>query len=269
MDFSVTDSWIPRISSNNIVGTMISIPGIILPITNVRSQISVWDNGIEISHFETPFTPATVSGTLISTTFDTIPLTILSTSHEAFSSLITTLVTSHSKSVTLEGSVDIQFQLGFLLGSRTLSGIGFKSKHVYIGLNGLPDIHFVSLVDKTKDDANKKQTFTFKINIESPSNMKLKLGDVVLNAAGPIGPIGTTTLKDVVLDNGDNIVTAVTVFDLNLAGAADFVSGLEVADGTLSLSGFAGSSHNEAIIPGLQALRITLVVPKKFTAVVV
>ncbi|KAG0361124.1 hypothetical protein BG005_009111 [Podila minutissima] len=261
MDFSVTDSWIPRISSNNIVGTTISIPGIILPITN--------DNGTEISHFETPFTPATVSGTLVSTTFDTIPLTILPTSHDAFSSLITTLVTSHSKTVTLEGSVDIQFQLGFFLGSQTLSGIGFKTEHVYVGLNGLPDVHFVSLVDNTKDEANKKQTLTFKINIKSPSNMKLKLGDVVLNAAGPIGIIGATTLKDVVLDNGDNIITAITVIDLTLAGATDFVGGLEVADGTLSLSGFAGSSHNEAIIPGLQALRITLVVPKTFTAVAV
>ncbi|KAG0028859.1 hypothetical protein BGZ81_004356 [Podila clonocystis] len=95
--------------------------------------------------------------------------------------------------------------------------------------------HVLSLVSNTPDESRKKQIVTFKVNINSPSTFGLNLGDILFNTAGLDGRSGTTTLKDMVLKRGDNILTAVMVIDSSLAGAAGFMSGLETADATVIL----------------------------------
>ncbi|KAF9301510.1 hypothetical protein BGZ74_006620 [Mortierella antarctica] len=152
-------------------------------------------------------------------------------------------------------------------GPTTLTGIGLEIDVAIPGLNGLPDIKFLSLIENTVDTGNMRQTISFKVNVKVATNLGVKLGDIVFNTAGPAGPIGTTTFKAFSVEHGDNTIDTVTVVDLNKPGAAGFVSGLDTADGVLILTGFAGSTQNPATVSGLEALHLTIVVPKKFMAV--
>ncbi|KAG0323358.1 hypothetical protein BG000_002652, partial [Podila horticola] len=134
------------------------------------------------------------------------------------------------------------------------------------GLNGLPDIKFVGLDANAVDNVSNKQTIAFKVNVKVATKLGVKLGDIVFNTAGPAGPIGTTTFKAFSVEHGDNTIDAVTVVDLGLPNAANFVHELDIADSVLTLTGFDGSTQNPAILSGIEALRLTIIVPKKFTA---
>ncbi|KAG0323360.1 hypothetical protein BG000_002654, partial [Podila horticola] len=81
---------------------------------------------------------------------------------------------------------------------------------------------------------------------------------------GPDGPIGNTTLQNVVLNHGDNPLTAIVVIDLSLAGAAKFVSGLEKADATVTLTGTGSSPANPVTLAAVQSLEINVVIPQTF-----
>lgn len=205
-----------------------------------------------------------MSGGTVTTTFSPVPVTIPPNAREAYATLMADLVGLEAKGFTLKGTVDITFSLGFLLGQRTISSVGFEMVHVFKGLNGMPDVRFVSLTDNTVDAANQKQTLSFKINIKSLSNVTLKLGDFILNAAGPAGPIGTMTLRAHTIESGDNIVDTVMVVDLSLASAADFVHSLDAVDTTLVLTGFDGSTQHAAMKAAARSFRFSVVIPKKF-----
>jgi hypothetical protein len=41
MDFTTANPWAPTMASNNVVATMLSIPGITLPIDSVRQHVIV------------------------------------------------------------------------------------------------------------------------------------------------------------------------------------------------------------------------------------
>lgn len=174
------------------------------------------------------------------------------------------LVGLKAKSFTLKGTVDITFSLGFLLGQRTITGIGFEMIHVFKGLNGMPDVRYVSMTDNTVDATNKKQTHSFKINIKSLSNVTLNLGDFILNAAGSAGPIGTMTLRAHTIENGDNTIDAVMVVDLSLASAVKFVQSLDTVDTTLVLSRFDGSTQHAAMKAAARSFHFSIAIPKKF-----
>lgn len=173
------------------------------------------------------------------------------------------LVGLEAKSFTLKGTVDITFSLGFLLGQRTITGVGFEMIHVFKGLNGMPDVRYVSTTDNTVDATNKKQTLS-KINIKSLSNVTLNLGDLILNAAGPAGPIGTMTLRAHTIENGDNTIDAVMVVDLSLASAVNFVQSLDTVDTTLVLSRFDGSTQHAAMKAAARSFHFSIAIPKKF-----
>ncbi|KAG0028861.1 hypothetical protein BGZ81_004358 [Podila clonocystis] len=267
MDLSAADPWSPLASSNGISVSILKIPGISLPLASGRVHLTIADNDTDIAHLDTHLPVVSlIDGTVI-TTFAPAPATILPTSREAYSKLMAALVGLEAKSVTLKGTVDITFSLGFLLGERTLSGIGFEMLHVFKGLNGMPDVQYIGLIDNIVDAANNKQIISFKINIKSLSNVSLKLGDFIMKAAGPAGPMGIVTLKSHTLEHGDNIVNAVMVTDLSLANAVDFMKSLETADTTLTLTGFPGSTPNVAMAAANEAFRFSVVVPKKFGAV--
>lgn len=217
---------------------------------------------------ETFSSPVKLSGHTASSTIAPVPLIILSTSHDAFVSLTTALFTSESRTVVLRGTVEATINFGSFLGQKVFPGIGFETNKVFTGLNGLPDIKFVGLIENTVDPANENRTISFKVNIKSTSNISVKLGDIVFETTSSVGRIGTTTFKTLSLNTGDNTITAVTVVDLSLPGAVEFVSGLDTADGTLTLTGFSGSTQNPALLSAIQALRLTVVVPRKFTPVV-
>ncbi|KAG0361123.1 hypothetical protein BG005_009110 [Podila minutissima] len=184
--------------------------------------------------------------------------------HDAFSAAITAIFSTESVNLQLLGKIDASFSIPLLPVNPILS-VGLDVTNEIKGFNGLLDVTFVSLVSNTPDESNKKQTIALKVNVKSPSIIGIKLGDILFNTAGPAEPIGTATLKDVVLKLGDNLLTAIVVIDLSLAGAAEFVSGLETADATVTLTGTGSSPVNPVILPAIQSLKINFVIPHKFT----
>ncbi|KAG0019341.1 hypothetical protein BGZ81_009767 [Podila clonocystis] len=146
------------------------------------------DNGVTQGSVETLASTVKVGGHTVSFTIAPVPLTILPTAHDAFAALAKTVITSESWKLVLSGTVDTTVNLGVFLGKKTLSGIGFESRNIFTGLNGLPDIKFVILIENTPDAACKKQIISFKVkvNTNSKSNVSVKTGDVVFNAAAPL-----------------------------------------------------------------------------------
>lgn len=183
--------------------------------------------------------------------------------HDTFSALLTALVRTESRDIRLFGTIDALFSFPFL-GKKSVA-LGFDVTNVFKGFNGLHDTTFLSLTSKTMDEVNKKLTLTVKVNIKSPSTLSLKLGDIFFKTSGPDGPIGITTLQNVDLNHGDNPLTAIVVIDLSLAGAAKFVSGLDKADATVTLTGTGSSPANPVTLAAVQSLEINVVIPQTFT----
>ncbi|KAG0039135.1 hypothetical protein BGZ82_009593 [Podila clonocystis] len=229
-DFTGLNPWTPEVSSNSITGTIISV-GNFGPLSSIRIFVDVIDDKVKVGRSETDSNAASAS--------------------------------DKTRDIRLSGIIQASFDS--LIGKRTIPSLGFDVTNTFMGFDGLHDTTFLSLVSSTPDEASKKQIITFKVNIKSPSSFGLKLGDIFFSTAGPDGRIGTTTLKDVILKRGDNILTAIMAIDSSLAGAAGFVSGLETADTTVTFTGTGSSPTNAAILAAIQSLDINVVIPQKFT----
>ncbi|KAF9366733.1 hypothetical protein CPB97_006735, partial [Podila verticillata] len=125
-------------------------------------------------------------------------------------------------------------------------------------------IKYIYLIDNNYDFVNNKMTMTTIVNIKNPSNLSLKLGDVNFSTASVGEYVGISTIKNLNLVPGDNYVISGTVLEITRDAAFKFLNGLETADGTLVMSGFSGTSSDEALNAGLAALKSNLVVPKQF-----
>ncbi|KAF9326722.1 hypothetical protein BG006_009889 [Podila minutissima] len=262
MDFTPANPWAPTTSSNNIVATMLSIPGITLPIDSVQQHIIIADNGVQLGSIATPWAAASVNGGTMTTSFTTSALNVFPTSHDAFTKFISALSTSTSHVATLQGSVDAKLNLG-IFGHLTIPGIGFKVNTPFQGLNNLNGMKFMILIDTNFDTPNKIIMATI-INLKNPSNLSLKLGDVSFSTAAAGGYVGISTIKNLSLVPGDNYVMSVTALETDLGPTNDFLNGLYTSDQALILTGFSGTSSDEALNAGLAAMKSTLVVPMNF-----
>ncbi|KAF8981731.1 hypothetical protein CPC16_010443 [Podila verticillata] len=262
MDFTPANPWAPTTSSNNIVATMISIPGITLPIDSVQQNIIITDNGVQLGSIGTPWSAASVNGGTMTTSFTTSALNVFPNAQSAFSQFISALSTSTSHITTLQGSVDAKLNLG-IFGHLTIPGIGFKVNTPFQGLNNLNGMKFMILIDTNFDTPGKIIMATI-INLKNPSNLSLKLGDVSFSTAAAGGYVGISTIKNLSLVPGDNFVMSITALDTSLGPTNDFLNGLYNADQTLVLTGFSGTSSDAALNAGLAALKSNLVVPMNF-----
>ncbi|KAF9961138.1 hypothetical protein BGZ72_004642 [Mortierella alpina] len=263
MDFSPADPWKPTTSSNSIVATMLSIPGINLPIDSVRQHIILVDNNVQIGHIDTPWSSANVKNGALTTSFSSSTLNVFPTSHAAFSNFIGALSTKVSHPMTLQGSVDAKLNLG-IFGHLTIPGIGFKATTQFAGLNNLP-LKYVYMIDTDLFSAPGFIKLTTIVNIVNPSKLTLKLGDITLNTASEAGHVGTSTIKNLSLVPGDNYVVSLTAFDTSLPAAEKFLSEvLPNKDGVLTLTGFDGTSTDLALNAGLAVMKSQLVVPQNF-----
>ncbi|KAF9336189.1 hypothetical protein BG006_009458 [Podila minutissima] len=248
-------------SSNSFAATMLSIPGISLPIDNVRQHIILADNGVQIGNIDTPWSASSVKGGTLTTAFTTSTLNVSSNSHAAFLSFISSLSTKASHPVTLQGAVDVKLNLG-IFGRLTIPGIGFKATTPFAGLNNL-DLKYVLLIDLNFDTPDMIVRATI-INVKNPSKLTLKLGDVSFSTASAGNYIGVSTIKNLSLKLGDNYVLSSTALDTTKDATNAFINGLYTADGALVLSGFPGTFSNTALNAGLAAVRSNLVVPMNF-----
>ncbi|KAF8936161.1 hypothetical protein EDD21DRAFT_376718 [Dissophora ornata] len=262
MDFTPSNAWAPLTSSNSLVATMLSIPGITLPIDTVRQHIIISDNGVQIGNIDTPWSAASVSGAALTTSFSTSTLNVFSTSHTAFSGFISALSTSATHPVGLQGSVDVQLNLG-IFGRLTLSGIGFQTTVNFAGLNNLSATKYVFLIDT---DFNTPGFIILGsvINIPNPSKLTLNLGDVSFSTATANGYVGISTVKNLLLTPGNNYVLSSTSMDLSIAATTQFLNDLGTSDATLTLTGFNATSQDVALNAGLAAVKTNMVVPMGF-----
>ncbi|KAG0361122.1 hypothetical protein BG005_009109 [Podila minutissima] len=267
LDFTADGDF--PLASAEIMTNLIPISTIILPMAQIKYKVAMSFNDRVVATIDTPLAKVSADASALTTIMAPVPLVVEAIAQADFAAFVKAIVTSESVPIPLEGKADISFNIKPFLASqasvKVISGIGYQTTTVFPGLKGLPDIKFVSLIANTPDADKKTQTISFKVNINVASNLSVKLGDVEFNAAGPAGPIGTTTFKALTLAHGDNTIEAVTVIDLSLAGAADFVSGLSTADAALTLTGFADSTTNPLTVTAVEALKLTVVIPKQST----
>ncbi|KAG0213546.1 hypothetical protein BGX28_004182 [Mortierella sp. GBA30] len=263
MDFTPTDPWKPTTSSNSIVATMLSIPGITLPIDSVRQHIILTDsNNVQLGNIDTAWSAASVKGGTLTTSFTTSTLNVFPNAHTAFSNFIGALSTKATYPVTLQGAVDVKLNLG-IFGHLTVPGIGFKATTPFAGLNNL-NLKYIYLIDTNFDNPGAIVLTTI-VNIVNPSKLSLKLGDVSFSTASEGGRVGTSVIKNLSLVPGNNYVLSATNLDMSLPAAGDFLSNvLPNKDGVLTLTGFEGTSSNVALKAGLAVMKSQLVVPQNF-----
>ncbi|KAF9914425.1 hypothetical protein FBU30_002564, partial [Linnemannia zychae] len=263
MDFTTTNPWAPTMSSNSVVATMLSIPGITLPIDSVRQHVIVTDEGVQLGAFDTPWSASNVKGSSLTTAFTTSALNIFPESKAAFPKFISSLSTKASHPVTLKGAVDAKLNLG-IFGHLTIPGIGFNAVVPFKGLDSLKQMKFIYAIEiAPKEDLNTYLTSI--VTITNPSDLTLKLGNVNFVASSRGEYIGTTSVRDLVLVPGDNQVLAYSVIEVAKYPAAQrFSDGLNTNDEIMELSTSSNASTNPALNAGLATLRNSLTVPQFF-----
>ncbi|KAG0055936.1 hypothetical protein BGZ83_006861 [Gryganskiella cystojenkinii] len=264
MDFTPSNPWAPLTSSNSVVATMLSIPGITLPIDSVQQHIILVDNGVQLGNIDTPWSAASVNGGTLTTSFSSSTLNVFPTAHTAFSNFVSALSTSTSHPVTLQGAVDVKLNLGFF-GHLTIPGIGFQAATNFQGLNNLAGMSYIFQVNSDFMSDPGAIILESIIKIHNPTNLSLKLGNVNFATAATganSGPVGNSTITGLTLVPGDNLVASTTVLDQSLPAGSAFLGNLFGGqDQTLVLTGYDKTSSNVALNAGLAALKSDLFIP--------
>ncbi|KAF8940927.1 hypothetical protein BGZ58_003912 [Dissophora ornata] len=293
IDFTGPDDWTSTLSSDHMIAHISNIPGFSWPI----QQIQMRDNDIDLGRLDTPYSPARVSGGIISTSFAHSTMSIYESSRMAFSEFLAALATKTHHTFTVKASTDIIFHLG-LLGTHTIHSIDFVSDMTLRGLNNLPDIKCLSIKDVSfghggdgagnaeggadrgkEGEGVKRQELFIKgmFDIQNPSQLSLMLGDVTLGLAytaktaidaGESGgsterlPIGTLMLENLALLQGLNDCRIGTIrLDLTLDGTKQFLKDVAQGPQTVHVHGFDGTSRNEALVGALHGLATSFIMP--------
>ncbi|KAF9296976.1 hypothetical protein BGZ88_011394 [Linnemannia elongata] len=262
MDFTTANPWAPTMASNDLVATMLSIPGITLPIDSVRQHVIIIDNGVQLGSFDTPWSAASVKGGTMKTAFTTSALNVFPDAKGAFSNFVGSLSTKASHPVTLKGAVDAKLNLG-IFGHLTIPGIGFKAVVPIKGLDGLKNQKYVFAIE-IAPGLDDKTYMTSILNINNPSQLTLTLGDVNFDSTHKGAHIGVSTVKNLKLVPGDNQVVSYTVLDMTLEAARTFSQALYTSDEVMGISGYTNSSTNPALNAGLAAVKSGVTIPMNF-----
>ncbi|KAF9139265.1 hypothetical protein BGX30_008182 [Mortierella sp. GBA39] len=263
MDFTPANPWAPTTSSNSVVATMLSIPGITLPINSVRQHIIITDGGVQLGNIDTPWSAASVQGSTLTTAFPSSTLNIFPDAHTAFSNFVSTLSTSATHDVTLQGAVDVKLDLG-IFGQLTIPDIGFKTTTTFQGLNGLKTVDYIFLVDTDTSTVFGTIFMSAIVNIKNPSNLSLNLGTVTFNTTYNGEYVGPSTIKNMVLVPGNNYLISSTTLDTTITGVTDLLNHLGSGDSLLTLSTDANTSANVALNAGLAAVKSQMTIPQNF-----
>ncbi|KAG0282137.1 hypothetical protein BGZ97_009133, partial [Linnemannia gamsii] len=262
MDFTTANPWAPTMASNDVVATMLSIPGITLPIDSVRQHVIIIDNGVQLGSFDTPWSAASVNGGTMKTAFTTSALNIFPDAKKAFSNFVGSLSTKDSHPVTLKGAVDAKLNLG-IFGHLTIPGIGFKAVVPIKGLGGLKNQKYVLAIEMTTG-ADQKTYLTSILNINNPSQLTLSLGDVNFDSTYNGKHVGISTIKALKLVPGANQILSYSIIDTDNTDGQAFVNGIAVGDVIMGIAGYANSSTNPALNAGLAAVSSGVTIPQNF-----
>ncbi|KAF9305072.1 hypothetical protein BGZ74_011495 [Mortierella antarctica] len=269
IDFTLPDSWISTVASDRMTARLTSIPGFNWPIQQVRLKIIVQDNSVDIGHLESPFSPASVKGGIVTSSLSKCTMHIFPQSHAAFIDFVGALATKAAHTFAIKGSADIIFDLGGL-GVHTLHGVDFITDLTLRGLANLPDITCKSAIivpnaeEPGKPASAYAVTIQCELDIPNPSQLSLTLGNCILaTTVEGNHHVGLTTLEGFSLKVGMNTSkTGTIVLDTTIDAAKSLVKALEVQDQRVYLKGFRGTSKNEALSAGLVPLKVSFVIPR-------
>ncbi|KAG0046546.1 hypothetical protein BGZ83_008305 [Gryganskiella cystojenkinii] len=259
MDFTGSNPWTPTTSSSSVVATMLSIPGITLPIDTIRQHIILVDNGVQLGNIDTPWSSAKVSGSTLTTSFSASTLNVYSSSHTAFSNFVSALSTTASHPLNLQGTVDAQLNLG-IFGRLTIPGIGFTATVPFAGLDNLNKMQYTYQIDSNFDTPG-YIALTSVINLANPTQLSVNLGDVAFSTSTSEGYVGISTVKKLFLGPGNNYALSTTTLDLSKQATMDFLNQLYAQDAILYLAGYNATSSNPALNAGLATLKSALFIP--------
>ncbi|KAG0064818.1 hypothetical protein BGZ92_005700, partial [Podila epicladia] len=265
IDFTLPDSWISTVASDRMTARLTSIPGFNWPI----QQVQLKDNGVDIGHLESPFSPASVKRGIVTSSLSKCTMHIFPQSHAAFIDFVGALATKVAHTFAIKGNADIVFDLG-RLGIHTLHDIDFVSDLTLRGLANLPDITCKSAIIVPNAEESGKPasayavTIQCELDIQNPSQLSLTLGDCILaTTVEGNHHVGLTTLEGFSLKVGMNMSkTGTIVLDTTIDAAKSLVKALEVQDQRVYLKGFRGTSKNEALSAGLITLLVSFVIPR-------
>ncbi|KAF9405561.1 hypothetical protein BGZ94_003477 [Podila epigama] len=275
IDFTLPDPWTSTIASNHLIARLTAIPGFSWPIQQVQLKIVVQDNGIDIGHFESPFSPAHVTGGIVTMALTPSTMNIFPDArHESFAHFVAALATKSSHTFSIKGSADILFDLGKLIGIHTLHGVDFVSDLTLRGLANLPDITCKSatIIPKTESSLTEPHqdslvyavTIQCVFDIPNPSQLNLTLGDCTLATSVEGGHhVGLMRLDNFTLLVGMNENrTGLLTLDTTIDAAKSLLNALELSDQKVQLKGFRNTSKNEALSAGLAALSTSFIIPR-------
>lgn len=194
-----------------------------------------------------------------------MPFALNPTAHDAYSSMLTGLFTSKSKTIKLKGTLDASFKIP-IFGDKTLHGFAFDNDIVLQGLDGMSDFTFVRYISESYPNSI-QYTASVQVNIKNPSVTRFAPGpenEVSFSINFDGTPVGRMTFEDLTLELGDNFLTGNVVIDSSSQAGKDFMKAIDLGDVAVTLSGAEHTSKNPALVPAFQALRIRFVFPKKF-----
>ncbi|KAG9321068.1 hypothetical protein KVV02_000682, partial [Mortierella alpina] len=149
LDFTGPDSSPVLVSFAKISANLLPIPGYNWPITQVRVHGVILDNGVILARIEPPWALTTINDGLLS------------------------LHTATSPKERLISPSSFRF-----LGPKVINGISFTTPVTFAGCNGLPDIHFLSII--SVDSAPTAMTVTMSSIVLSPGQVQFIMEDIVL-----------------------------------------------------------------------------------------
>ncbi|KAF9896544.1 hypothetical protein BX616_007245 [Lobosporangium transversale] len=253
----------------NLKVKLASFPGISWPI----SKIAAHDNGVAVGRLEFPSVSAEVQGSTLMVPVAKTSLNVIPGHEDGFINFIANLITKPSHTFAVGGNTDVWFKLPSLSENSASSGadssktltvtnVGLSGPVTIRGLNNFPEMEYVELVSLTKDADSDVTTAETMINIHNPSELSMKLGDLVFNMLNDIGDlVGVVKIPNLHLAIGDNVVPATVTFsDL------DVYDTLTAKSNTFTIVGFEGSSKHFVATKALCSFRSHITIPKLETA---
>ncbi|KAG0340052.1 hypothetical protein BG000_000771 [Podila horticola] len=157
-----------------------------------------------------PWAPLVSSSAVATLSFPTPPITAIVNHIQIFT-------------LTLKGTSDVTFTVPFF-GDRAITDFAFMNDNVFVGLKSFPGVKFVRFTSEENADPN-TYTSVVQVNLKNPSSLRLILGNLAFDIAGPSGAkIGSLNFKEVILEQGDNIVTMDISLDLTLPAGMEFMT---------------------------------------------
>ncbi|KAK3822883.1 MAG: hypothetical protein J3Q66DRAFT_437323 [Benniella sp.] len=281
IDFTMYDNWTTALFSHRLIARLAHIPGFSWPIQQVHLRITVQHKGVDIGSFESPYAPASVSRGVAYTHIPNTTLTVFDQAHAQFAEFVAALATQPQHTFSVKGSADIIIHFG-VLGTHTIKGIDFLSDVTLKGLNNLPEINCTYVKEMVLYEQERVLEVTITLDIMNQSQLMLTLGDVALkvfyNTSGTLSAangdvmsekgddsrnlIGTIMIRNLTLLQGMNDSRTATIkLNTSLERTRPFLANIARAPQKIHLRGYRGTSKNEILTAGLNALTTSFVIP--------